>query len=299
MTLAVKDFTLPGGTFQNWVCPAGVTRVYAWGVGGGGGGGGGASATNIAGRQCGGGGGGGGSRGDGRWIDVEPGATYRVTIGAGGTGGTVGSGVGGNAGGNGGTTSFELLSGGSVPVSENWVGAAGGKGGPVGTPNTTTGNGGDGGQSLPGKFGQEFNSIYNDIVLRGGGLGCLSTSIYAPYWGTRAPVCQWGSNAFGGPGNTAGMSGSYYGGGGGGGGGWSDTCGLIGGALTQGPGSGGHAGSANSGGAGFAASAAGAAVGYGHGGGGGGGGGGGNTGGGNGSAGGAGAPGCLRLAWVE
>lgn len=70
-----QAFTASG----TWTAPAGVTSAQAILVGGGGGGGGGSQ--NVA------GGGGGGGQVVVRNIDVTPGTTYQVTVGAGGQGG--------------------------------------------------------------------------------------------------------------------------------------------------------------------------------------------------------------------
>ena len=71
----------------SWVCPAGVTSVIVWGMGGGAGGGGGQGAN------AGTGGGAGGYGGLGTYLQavvltVVPNTTYTITIGAGGAGGS-------------------------------------------------------------------------------------------------------------------------------------------------------------------------------------------------------------------
>lgn len=78
----------------SWVCPAGVYNIMVECWGGGGAGGGQNSIT-----QDGGGGGGGGAYAKTNSINVRPGQSYSINVGAGGTGGT------GN-GGNGGDSSF-------------------------------------------------------------------------------------------------------------------------------------------------------------------------------------------------
>jgi hypothetical protein len=109
--MAINTNPLPGqkllATYNssgNFVTPAGVNTIFV-GVRGGGGGGGGAPYSH----------GGQGSAGGGTFestgfVNVIPGTTYIVTVGAGGTGGaTNGSGnsTGGQAGGSGGTSAFD------------------------------------------------------------------------------------------------------------------------------------------------------------------------------------------------
>jgi hypothetical protein len=75
----VVDFTTPGA--NSWIVPNGVTSVTALCIGGGGGGG---TSINDTGTSGGGGGGGGGiKRG---LINVTPGETITINVGAGGTG---------------------------------------------------------------------------------------------------------------------------------------------------------------------------------------------------------------------
>lgn len=76
-----KEF-LSSGT---WTCPAGVTTVLVWGMGGGAGGGGGQNGTSAFGGS--GGYGGGGTVLQPAIIDVVPNTTYTITIGDGGAGG--------------------------------------------------------------------------------------------------------------------------------------------------------------------------------------------------------------------
>lgn len=93
----------------SWTCPAGVTQVLVYGMGGGAGGGGGANATSSA-------GGSGGYGGMGCVLqpvilNVTPNTTYSITIGSGGAGGT-NSAIGSPAtslGGAGTNTSFGAL----------------------------------------------------------------------------------------------------------------------------------------------------------------------------------------------
>lgn len=84
MLNGTQDFTTSG----TWVAPGGVTRVLVelWGAGGGGG--------NCRGFLCALNGGGGGAGAYSRNVlAVVPGATYTVTVGLGGTGGTSGGGI--------------------------------------------------------------------------------------------------------------------------------------------------------------------------------------------------------------
>lgn len=84
----------------SWTCPAGVTKVLVSGCAGGGGGGGNTNATT----NCKGGPGGAGGHCVDYLVNVTPGQTYTITIGAGGTGGSRLS-----SGGTGGITSFGSL----------------------------------------------------------------------------------------------------------------------------------------------------------------------------------------------
>ena len=98
MGTAAAVFTATGA--GTWTCPAGVTSVLAeaWGAGGGG-----ASGTGNA---YGAGGAGGGEYAA-RTVPTTPGHVYRLTVGAGGAGGT----TGGNSGSNGGNSVFTADSG--------------------------------------------------------------------------------------------------------------------------------------------------------------------------------------------
>ena len=298
--LAVQDF-LYTGFQQFFTVPSGVYMLYIWGIGGGGGGGSGAGgSTNSTTRQCGGGGGGGGAFGRGSWLPVVPGEVLTIDVGAGGAGGPEApAGGNGSNGSNGGTTSVYANSA-PTGVLCQFGGAGGGR---AGGANNATGNGGDCGTSSAGKTGQERDSIFNDCAPRFGGLGTLTTNIYAPYDGCHSPVCCSRQTFNRGRVGTQGLSsGSYKGGGAGGGGGWADACGDLGGTVfyAAAPGNGGNGGNAaSSGSPSNAHTAGGAASGLGHGGGGGGGGGHAPSAGSSGKAGGAGAPGGLRVAWVE
>lgn len=94
----------------SWVCPAGVTKVILWGLGGGSGGsGGGVGSTTLGGNS--------GRAGVScaylpTIVTVVPGTTYTITIGAGGTGqpaAVSGRAAALNVGGDGGDTSFGSL----------------------------------------------------------------------------------------------------------------------------------------------------------------------------------------------
>lgn len=113
------------GSFS-WTVPAGVNWIYAETVGAGGGGGGSYNAGA-------GGGGNGGAMTEG-WLQVTPGASLSLTIGAGGAGGAIGS-----NGGNGGTTSLNGLH----VVS----GGGGGANGSNTAGSTSTGSAATGGQA--------------------------------------------------------------------------------------------------------------------------------------------------------
>lgn len=115
-----KVFTSSG----TWVCPAGVTWVIVYAAGGGGGGTSGGGRNNSA---AGGGYGGCGGGGNALMpvpIQVVPGTSYTITVGAGGAGGASQSPVPDgntkpNPGSNGSDTSFGAL--------QTWIGALGGR----------------------------------------------------------------------------------------------------------------------------------------------------------------------------
>lgn len=97
-----KDYFASSGS---WTAPAGVTNVLIIAAGGGGGAGSGGSGTNI----CAGGTGGGGSIQITNYVEVIPGTTYTVTIGAGGVGGAGVNSANGNSGSDGSKTTFGTL----------------------------------------------------------------------------------------------------------------------------------------------------------------------------------------------
>lgn len=99
---------VPFLTSGSWLCPAGVTRIWLYGYGGGGGGAGGAGGhSGVTASSAAGGGAGGGAVPEWIPVDVVPGTTYTITIGAAGSGGAAGPpGTPGFAGGEGGDTIF-------------------------------------------------------------------------------------------------------------------------------------------------------------------------------------------------
>lgn len=178
-----------------WTCPVGVTTIYVSACAGGGGGGGGGSAGSAATVAGGGGGGGAGAFVLAQPINVTPGATYNIVIGAGGAAGAGGSSGGstGNPGSSGGSTGFSLngtsilaLAGGSGGAGGGYssdLSVAGGSGGLPGggtgsdgqTTSSSRGAGGAGGQGASGPFGI------------GGGSGRPSTDATSNGgWGTAA-----------------------------------------------------------------------------------------------------------------
>lgn len=154
------------GSFS-WVCPAGVTKVSVrlWGGGGGGGG----TATTAASAAS----SGGGAGYTEKVIDVVPGTSYLIVVGAGGT-----AGIGGGsptAGGNGGASSFNTspaADGGTGGVAANGAiqSAAGvGGAGAGGDLNVTGGGGGvayqvSGGYILP-PGGYAFQTSLSQVIF--------------------------------------------------------------------------------------------------------------------------------------
>ncbi|MEI6555161.1 MAG: alpha/beta hydrolase fold domain-containing protein [Paludibacter sp.] len=216
--------TLSTGT--SWTCPAGVNTIQleCWGAGGGGGG-----ATSAAGRA--GGGGAGGSYVKNNSIDVVPGTTYTISIGAGGIAGTSSStSCNGASGGN---TTATI---GSVTITA--VGGAGGTGGASATGGIGTGGTG----STTGNVG--FSESFN--YAGGNGVnGILSTR-------TGGGGGAAGSNGAGGNASSTDVTGGIAGtGGGNGANGITATAVGNAGSVPGGGGSGGF-GSAKAGGAGGA-----------------------------------------------
>lgn len=106
-----------------WVCPPNVHRVILSGFGGGAAGGGGVSNSTTANRWAPGGSGGGGAVYNTFVIDVIPGVTYQIQIGAGGSPG--GAGFDGSDGND--TTFSPLPAGLASPQAVVFPGAAGGR----------------------------------------------------------------------------------------------------------------------------------------------------------------------------
>lgn len=126
----------------NWTCPAGVTQVTAYAIGGGGGGGSGSSSADGA--------GGGGGESAQRTFPVVPGTLYPYAVGGGGAGGSSSGGITGSGGGG---TTFTVAGitltahGGSGGPASAWWGD-GGLGG-TGSAATLHNDGGDGGGPQP------------------------------------------------------------------------------------------------------------------------------------------------------
>jgi hypothetical protein len=117
----------------NFVVPAGVTRIFASIHSASGGGGGGAATSRYGSAQTDNEGGAGGvSKIFASWVQVVPGATYAVVVGAAGAAGVNGNQdtLNGSAGGTGGTSSFD-------GVSFSVTGSGGGAGGTNGTNGAT------------------------------------------------------------------------------------------------------------------------------------------------------------------
>lgn len=214
---------------DTWVCPSGVTRANVYLLGGanggqgGSGGGGGATGTQNT-TIASGGGGAGGGRGDngaaGQWtvyrnVQVTPGNTYNIVVGAGGEGGVGGAGgafvataatngnagAAGSAGTQGARSSFGTLSnpvqstptatnrsggGGGISAggtasSDSASGGAGGAGGNVGNSVAGTAVGAtssDGFIPVPDSIGQASNAtIKQSVVNPGAGTAGLGTVI--------------------------------------------------------------------------------------------------------------------------
>lgn len=311
--LTSEIFTSSG----TWTAPAGVTKVHViMRPGAGGGGGGGAGGLGFGGATGGGGGGGRGGGGGGAaqlirsWLNVTPGTSYSVTVGAGGAGGAGSATTTGGNGGNGGISSFgSLMSVGRLAVP---IGGSGGTGGAAGA-SGTVGAGGAGGTTA-GAVGVGFGNMIDAATAAssGGAGGATGNGTSAGNSAATVPTYYAMSNA-GGNGGAAGTgSGGTHGGGGGGGAGGAggiadwypvfEQSAPTGGAGTAG-GAGGLGNNAGAGGAatsGTAATASTGGMGGAGGGGGGGGGGGSTTGGarGSGANGGAGSDGLVVVEWV-
>lgn len=204
-------------TSQTWTVPGGVTSISVVVIGGGGGGGGGGFAIST---PWSGGGGGGGGVSVTAGLTVTPGATFAVTIGAGGA-----AGFDRGAGGTGGTSFFGSYS------------AGGGGGGGVlrwlangmDSANYTTGGGGGGfPNGAKGGNGSSWGSngyttvsglfVASPIVAGGGGGGGYEYQTQGGTGGGGASGTSWspncylavaGSSGLGGGGG--GAAGCYYG----------------------------------------------------------------------------------------
>ena len=186
-------------TSGTWSAPAGVTSVTvkAWGGGGAGGPG------NT--KNAGGGGGGGGGEFRQATVTVNPGSSYSVVVGAGGTSST------GANGGSGSPSTFN---------STNVV-ANGGLGGVTGSGGGTGGSGGSGGTGTTGYSGGTGadGTTGSTGVGGGGGEGSGSTTNGNNGSGqTGGTGTDGGDGGAGGKTNATGGAGSTPGGGGGGGG---------------------------------------------------------------------------------
>lgn len=285
----------------SFIVPRNVKKLLLSGCGGGGGGGGAYIAAGSDRSDSPGGGGGGAIQYD-NWIEVIPGETLNINIGAGGAGG---GGGGGGSGSSGGDTTVVRDSDSSVLATAR--GAAGGARGTsdnayrdspsalasedgATSPIYRISGGGSPVRGVSATFWRSFdsfisNSLHNPIPQAGGnGVS------------RRFPGCAGGASPQGYAGGSGGATGSndstYWGGSGGGGGG----AGPYGAGAN-----GGHGGNGNSAGSGATAVTAGADAGANTGAGGGGGGaaGGSNTLTGNGGAGGSGGSGQMTILWVR
>lgn len=250
-----------------WTCPAGVTKILIRGrPGSAGGGGGGAGGLGFVGNPGGGGGGGAAGRPGGSssvveaYINVTPGTTYTVTVGAGGAGGTGGVAGNGTSGGNGGTSAFDafVTFGKNTPATGATGGGLGGAGG------TGTGAAGGGAGALGGVVGTDYG-VWVDalpVSLAGGAGGSAaggngtsvgnSVATVPLYFATSNPGANGGTGG-------AGAGGTNGGGGGGGAAasaGFPETFPIDGQPAASGGtgGNGGNGGLGNAGGAGGAGS---------------------------------------------
>ena len=107
LALHKVEFTTVGA--HSWTVPTNVTSLFLFACGGGGGGGGGGGNAGIGSQGAGGGGGGSGALPQLLIVNVTPGASVSINVGAGGAGGTAGpaNGAGGN-GGNGSQTTITI-----------------------------------------------------------------------------------------------------------------------------------------------------------------------------------------------
>lgn len=175
------------GSFS-FTVPKNVYRVFARVVGGGGGAGGSAAAKS-------GGGGGAGGYSEG-WVDVVPGASLAVVVGAGGAGGTAG-----NVGTSGGSSSFA----GIIAATGGAFGDAGGGGtgaggfggiGSGGSVNTVGGDGSDGTTSGAVGAGAGGGNGVLGGGTRSGGTGRNALSIGGGGAATYLLISSSGGNGF-------------------------------------------------------------------------------------------------------
>lgn len=174
VTAMAQDVTLAGPAACNgaavsgsWVVPCGVTSITVEVYGGGGGAGGGGGGSNGGFFNTRGGGGGGGGGFTTTTINVNPGATFTYSIGAGGCGG--GNGSDGSSGGNGtagGNTTFNGTDAGGGAVGLTGNGGVRGTGG-SGT-NGGAGNGGAGGTASGGTTNTSGTAGANGSGANGG-----------------------------------------------------------------------------------------------------------------------------------
>jgi len=229
-------FTTPGTT--NWTCPTGVTSICVVCVGGGGAGGN----TDVVNGT---GAGGGGSLIWANDVQVTPGQTYTVEVGAGGTyAGNDGDRsvfagrfyAGGGRGGNGGTgrsNGGNWLVTGSSPAYGSQGGGYGGNGGTFA--GSGVGGGGAGGYSGNGGAGAPFGGFATVGTGGGGGGAVGGDSTGAGFGGGGVGLLGQGAN-----GGQGGAAARYGGGGSGGANGSSGPGGTYGGGAGYGGGNGGQ-----------------------------------------------------------
>jgi len=221
-TNRVAEFTTSG----TWVCPSGVYSAEFLVVGAGGGGGG---CTNSVITRSSAGGGGGGGAVKKVTLGVTPGASYTVTIGAKGTGGTIA-----NPGNNGGYSEI-VLSGNTLIRSFGGYGGAGVTALDFGISPTLT-------QTIAG-MGGNASTAASAVVAGGGGGGAFPFAYVFTTSATQSYNNAGGTEGgYGGAVTTAtqgriGIDG--YGAGGGGGAGTSATLSLASAAAPYGAGTGG------------------------------------------------------------
>lgn len=153
------SFTTPG--VSAWVVPLGVSRVYVRIIGGGGGGG-----TRTAAQPTGAAGGGGGGGICERWVNVTPGQSINVTVGAAGLGATSAS----TPGGNGGASSLGAFGSASGGTGGGVFGGGGGGVGSGGTLNTSSGPG------FPSATFSNSAEVNSGHTGAGGGAGGAATT---------------------------------------------------------------------------------------------------------------------------